>query len=110
VRRLVGAAAAVALTWVTLVSIPSSVAASVSGAAQATLSAPATTGSHTGPGLKTGTGKDAVSGRAVRGIALLVLAFVVVGWLFRLRVRDWMLGRQSKASSPPDLGSDERRR
>ena len=64
---------------------------------------------HTGPGLNTGAGKDEVSGRAVRGIAFLALALVVVGWLFRLRVRDWMLGRQTRRPEPPGLGPDEPR-
>jgi hypothetical protein len=51
---------------------------------------------RTGPGLKTGTGKDAVSWRAVRGFILLAIALGVIGWLFRVRVRDWMLGRSDR--------------
>ena len=53
---------------------------------------------HTGPGLDTGAGKDAVSSRAVRGLVFLVIAVGVVGVLFRVRVRDWMLGRSGAGS------------
>jgi hypothetical protein len=55
---------------------------------------------HTGPGLGTKAGKDAVSSRAVRGLVFIVIALAVVGVLFRVRVRDWMLGRYGRASNP----------
>ena len=71
----------------------------------AQVSTPATTTGvpqeHTGPGLKQKPGTDAVSWRAVRGVILIVIAVGVVVWLFRFRVRDWMIGRGRRRPPGP---------
>ena len=110
VKRVAGTVVALGFAWISIALVPVTYATPSIGLSQPTSPAPTTTGATTGPGLGKKSGRDAVSARAVRGIAFIAVALVVVGWLFRLRVRDWMLGRQKTPPDPPDLGADGRAR
>jgi len=48
---------------------------------------------RTGPGVGDPAKHDALASRVVQGLILILVAAAVVGWIFRARVRNWMVGR-----------------